>query len=122
MRIGFIGLGNMGLPMARRLVAAGYEVLARDINDAVVTGFVEQAGASRLTDGNLGEIDVLITMLPTSAIVESACWVQPSLVPSFWYQATVSSMYEAAAKSMSLSPSRSPAAIEKAPRAVVEIV
>jgi 3-hydroxyisobutyrate dehydrogenase len=71
MRIGFIGLGNMGLPMARRLVAGGYEVLARDTNDTVVTGFVEQAGAFRLTDGNLGEVDVLITMLPTSAIVES---------------------------------------------------
>jgi 3-hydroxyisobutyrate dehydrogenase-like beta-hydroxyacid dehydrogenase len=44
MDIGFIGLGNMGFPMARRLVEAGHEVVAFDTRPAVVDRLVA-AGA-----------------------------------------------------------------------------
>jgi 3-hydroxyisobutyrate dehydrogenase-like beta-hydroxyacid dehydrogenase len=44
--IGFIGLGNMGFPMARRLVEAGYEVVAFDTRPAVVA-MLAALGAQR---------------------------------------------------------------------------
>ena len=34
--IGFIGLGNMGAPMAGRLVEAGYKLVVSDVNDAAL--------------------------------------------------------------------------------------
>ena len=63
--IGFIGLGNMGGPMAKRLVAAGYSVRGFDLNpDALaecVAAGVEAADSA--TDAALG-CDVLLTSLP----------------------------------------------------------
>jgi len=38
--IGFIGLGNMGFPMARRLVQANHDVVAFDTNSAALEGIV----------------------------------------------------------------------------------
>ncbi|MGA3252799.1 MAG: NAD(P)-dependent oxidoreductase [Mycobacterium sp.] len=40
MEIGFIGLGNMGFPMARRLVQANHDVVAFDTNSAALEGIV----------------------------------------------------------------------------------
>ena len=67
MKIGFIGLGNMGAPMARNLAQAGHEVTGFDLN-------FEQAGvlkgicniAETATDAAVGQ-DVVITMLPNGA-------------------------------------------------------
>ncbi len=63
--IGFIGLGNMGGPMAKRLAAAGYEVHAFDINDAALDAVVE-AGCHRAADANdaARKADLLMTSLP----------------------------------------------------------
>ena len=63
--IGFVGLGNMGGPMAKRLVAAGYEVYAYDINDAALDEVVA-AGAHRAADANdaARHADVFLTSLP----------------------------------------------------------
>ena len=64
-RIGFIGLGNMGLPMAGNLVKAGHQVLGFDL----VTSNVEKAVARKVEKAN-GALDVaknadcVITMLP----------------------------------------------------------
>jgi len=41
-RVGFVGVGRMGAPMVRRLLAHGYEVVMRDVNDAAVAPFKEQ--------------------------------------------------------------------------------
>jgi 3-hydroxyisobutyrate dehydrogenase len=63
--IGFIGLGNMGLPMARNLLKAGHELRGFDVTAAALEG-VAQAGAT--TAGSPGEVaagaEVVITMLP----------------------------------------------------------
>lgn len=73
-RIGFVGLGNMGLPMARRLAAAGFRLFVNDLRqervDALrVAGGDVRAGA--LTD--IGrECALVITMLPSGNIVRSA--------------------------------------------------
>lgn len=66
-RIGFIGLGIMGLPMAKNLLSAGYSLKVRDINPEAVETLV-QAGANSAADpaAVARESDVVITMLPDS--------------------------------------------------------
>ena len=60
MEIGFIGLGNMGKPMARNLLTAGHKVKGFDIAKVEIEGL---SVASSATDA-ASEVDVLITMLP----------------------------------------------------------
>ncbi len=64
-RIGFVGLGNMGLPMAGNLVKAGHQVLGFDLVDSnvekAVARKVEKAGSANDVAKNA---DVVITMLP----------------------------------------------------------
>jgi len=65
-RIGFIGLGRMGLPMARNLAAAGHEVKAYDVSTAYHDAATE-AGitpCNRIEDA-IAEADFAITMVPT---------------------------------------------------------
>ncbi len=63
--IGFIGLGNMGGPMARNLIEAGQEVRAFDLVEGALDRAVE-AGCARA--GSVAEaardVEVVITMLP----------------------------------------------------------
>jgi 4-hydroxybutyrate dehydrogenase/sulfolactaldehyde 3-reductase len=69
-RIGFIGLGNMGRPMATNLCRKGFAVLVCDILPGPVR-VLEQAGARSAVDcaAVAAESDVVFTMLPDSAIV-----------------------------------------------------
>ncbi len=71
-RIGFVGLGNMGAPMARRLAQGGFDVLAHDIRTEIAAALSgEQAGIETVTElGALGEAcGTVITMLPDAAAV-----------------------------------------------------
>ncbi len=72
--VGFVGIGNMGWPMASRLHDAGYTLLVSDHRRAVAESFVQQVGgAAPDTPGQLAAgSDVIVTMLPTSAAVGSA--------------------------------------------------
>jgi len=64
-RIGFIGLGNMGLPMAQNLLKAGHEVEGVDVNPAAVEKFKAAGGASiEHVKVAAARADVIITMLP----------------------------------------------------------
>lgn len=64
-RIGFIGLGNMGLPMALNLVKAGHQVEGFDLNAAAVGELVAAGGASAGTVKiAASRADVIVTMLP----------------------------------------------------------
>jgi 3-hydroxyisobutyrate dehydrogenase len=69
--IGFIGLGNMGYPMAKRLAAAGYPLQVADLNAEAVTKFCEETGGLATTKlADLGERSrVVITMLPDGKAV-----------------------------------------------------
>ena len=72
-RVCFVGIGNMGWPMAARLVRAGLEVAVTDAVAGRAQTFADQVGGrvvARLPDATK-EADVLITMLPTSAHVVS---------------------------------------------------
>ena len=72
-RIGFVGLGMMGLPMAKNLVEAGYTVTVFDLD----AGAIEEAqgfGASPASAGAevAAQSDIIITMVPDSPHVEAA--------------------------------------------------
>jgi 3-hydroxyisobutyrate dehydrogenase len=70
-RVGFIGLGMMGTPMVQCLAGSGFELYLDDADTARVDTLTAQTGGQRLQAENAAELDVLITMLPNSAIVES---------------------------------------------------
>lgn len=69
--IGFIGIGAMGWPMARRLVEAGYSVAVCDNDPDRTRRFVTDIGGkAAATPAKAAEgADFLMTMLPNSAIV-----------------------------------------------------
>lgn len=72
-RIGFIGLGNMGLPMALRLHSAGFDVLAYDTNTAAMAQWSETSGKPACFPGErASDFDFLITMLPDGKKVRDA--------------------------------------------------
>ena len=72
-RIGFVGIGNMGWPMAARLVAGGYTVQVHDNRIERAQQFVAESGGS--VASALCELaatsDIVITILPTSDQVEA---------------------------------------------------
>jgi 3-hydroxyisobutyrate dehydrogenase len=66
-KIGFVGLGNMGTPMAANLVRAGYEVTGFDVAVAAVAGVASAASALEAATDK----DTVITMLPDGPIVRA---------------------------------------------------
>src|SRR6185295_16607253 len=70
-KIGFIGIGNMGAPMAGRLVKAGFDVTVYDIRPEAVEIFAGQhgaRGAKSLQEAGAGA-QAVITMLPNDKVV-----------------------------------------------------
>ncbi len=69
--IGFIGLGNMGTPMASRLAEAGYGLVVHDTRDAVIGPFLER-GAVRAGSAEdvASRVETVLVSLPTPDIVE----------------------------------------------------
>jgi 3-hydroxyisobutyrate dehydrogenase-like beta-hydroxyacid dehydrogenase len=69
--IGFIGLGNMGKPMAKVLAAAGYKFCVSDLNADAVKTFCADTGATAASSlQQLGSVSrVVITMLPDGKAV-----------------------------------------------------
>ena len=71
MKIGLIGLGIMGKPMAKNLLKAGYDLTVSDLNKAAVDEVVA-AGAKAATNAAIGETcDVVLTMVPNSPQVKA---------------------------------------------------
>jgi 3-hydroxyisobutyrate dehydrogenase len=73
-RIGFVGLGNMGVPMAANLVKAGYAVIAYDIAPGRARQFADSHQARATDDlAQLGSTaDAIVTMLPSGREVREA--------------------------------------------------
>ena len=67
MKIGFVGLGNMGTPMAVNLTNAGHEVVGFDPVAAIPAGVTKAQTAQEAASG----ADVVITMLPNGDIAHS---------------------------------------------------
>ncbi|MGH1424086.1 MAG: 3-hydroxyisobutyrate dehydrogenase [Pseudooceanicola sp.] len=78
MKIGFIGLGNMGAPMAANLAKAGHDVTGFDTADLRVDGVTPATSAAEAATGR----DVVITMLPNGAILRAvADQIIPVMAP-----------------------------------------
>ena len=78
MRIGFIGLGNMGGPMAKNLAAAGHAVQGFDLAAPMPEGVTAAATAAEAAAG----AEVVITMLPNGQILRAvAAEVIPAMAP-----------------------------------------
>ncbi|WP_282603010.1 3-hydroxyisobutyrate dehydrogenase [Paracoccus sp. PARArs4] len=75
MKIGFIGLGNMGAPMAANLAAAGHQVAGFDTAAPVPEGVAQAATGAEAAAG----ADVVITMLPNGQILRA---VAAELIPA----------------------------------------
>lgn len=73
MKIGFIGLGIMGRPMAKNLVKAGHEVVVFDFNKDAVDDLVS-CGAKAAPTGKdvAAQVEAVITMVPNSPHVRAA--------------------------------------------------
>ena len=70
-KIGLIGLGIMGKPMAKNLLKAGYDLTVSDLNQAAVDEIVA-AGAKSAANAQIGETcDVVLTMVPNSPQVKA---------------------------------------------------
>ncbi|MEP3629801.1 MAG: 3-hydroxyisobutyrate dehydrogenase [Hyphomicrobiales bacterium] len=73
--IGFIGLGNMGAPMAANLAAAGHTVTGFDVTNVAIEGVTLADSAVAATEGQ----DVVVTMLPNGVILQA---VYKDIVPA----------------------------------------
>ncbi|WP_270933427.1 NAD(P)-dependent oxidoreductase [Falsiroseomonas oryzae] len=83
-RIGFIGIGRMGWPMARRLVEAGFAVAVHDAVPGRAAAFAAACGghaAAGAPEAATGA-DAVVTILPTSREVEAVvAAIRPVLAP-----------------------------------------
>ena len=71
-KIGFVGLGMMGLPMARNLVEDGYSVNVFDLNEATVNAAKDFGATSSDSAADTATLsDIVITMVPDSEHVEA---------------------------------------------------
>ncbi len=78
--VGVVGLGRMGRPMAANLVRAGFRTIGYDGDAAVTTSFNGEFGIEDSSPEAFGEAAIVVTMLPTSAIVAAALVGADSIV------------------------------------------
>jgi len=70
-KIGFIGLGIMGKPMARNLIKAGNQLVVYDIDAAAVSEIVNEGAEQGLSSSDVAsKTELIITMLPNSPEVK----------------------------------------------------
>ncbi|NLM41191.1 MAG: 2-hydroxy-3-oxopropionate reductase [Firmicutes bacterium] len=81
-KVGFIGLGLMGQPMACNLLRAGYELTVYDRNDHKVAAVVKEGAAGAKSPQEVAEAaEVIITMLPNSPHVKEVVFGANGLYP-----------------------------------------
>ena len=73
MKVGFIGLGIMGKPMAKNLLKAGYQVCVNDFHKEAVEELVAAGATAGANNAEVAKgVDVVITMVPNSPNVRAA--------------------------------------------------
>jgi 3-hydroxyisobutyrate dehydrogenase len=69
MKIGFIGLGNVGAKLAGSLLRHGFDLTVRDLDDARVQSFVDRGATSAASPKDMAEkVDLIITCLPSPTV------------------------------------------------------
>ena len=80
-KIGFIGIGIMGKPMAKNLLDAGYSLVAYDINKDALEEMVTYGAEKGSSCQEVASLcDVIITMLPNSPHVKKAVLAKKSVI------------------------------------------
>lgn len=80
MKVGFIGLGIMGKPMASHLIQAGFETYLMDINRDVVHELAQLGGHPCDSNKEIAErADIIITMLPSAEHVTRVLFGENSI-------------------------------------------
>lgn len=81
MKIGFIGLGIMGKPMAKNLIKAGHELIVLDLNKDAVKELTDMGSGSATTAKEVvSQVNTVITMLPNSPHVKTVALGEHGLV------------------------------------------
>jgi 3-hydroxyisobutyrate dehydrogenase-like beta-hydroxyacid dehydrogenase len=81
LKLGFAGVGRMGMPMVKRLLAAGYGVSVYDTNETVVAALAKEGAARAKTPAELMTLcDVVLLSLPTPEIVQAVALGPDGLV------------------------------------------
>lgn len=81
-QIGFIGLGIMGLPMAKRLLEAGYQLLVNDVSQERVE-ILTRLGARSAACSQIGqECGLVFTILPNGSIVQQVLFAPDGVAGS----------------------------------------
>ncbi len=74
MKVGFIGLGIMGKPMAKNVLKAGYELVVNTLDQATIDEFVALGAEAASSAAEVAtKAEVIITMLPNSPQVRQVC-------------------------------------------------
>src|SRR5262249_9200004 len=72
MQLGFIGLGNMGFHMARRLIEAGHRLVVTDTRPEAVERLTRLGAQAAPSPAAIADqVETVIASLPTPAIVEA---------------------------------------------------
>src|SRR4029077_11119346 len=82
MKIGFIGLGNMGAGMAANLLKAGNEVTAYNRSPDKVAALAEQGAKPAKSVAEACDGDIVITMLANDAAVEAVTFGDDGVIAS----------------------------------------
>ena len=75
-KIAFVGLGLMGVPMAKNLLKAGYQITGFDLNQEVAVKFSGEKGFQFVSSPEqaIQDANLTILMLPDSAIIDTLLW------------------------------------------------
>jgi 3-hydroxyisobutyrate dehydrogenase-like beta-hydroxyacid dehydrogenase len=89
--IGFIGIGNMGWPMAANLVGSGCKVVVNDLSRERVQVFCKEHGATAAASNTelARQSDIVILMLPSSTADEQALLSSGGALPGLRQHALV---------------------------------
>ena len=75
-KIAFVGLGLMGVPMAKNLLKAGYQIAGFDLNPEVAAKFLDDKGFQFVSSPvqAIQDANLTILMLPDSTIIDALLW------------------------------------------------
>ena len=83
-KIGFIGIGQMGIHMSRKILEAGHELVVHDVNKDAATPLVEEGAAWAESPAAVAEAcRVVITCLPTPQSVQDVVLGENGLRPGW---------------------------------------
>jgi 3-hydroxyisobutyrate dehydrogenase len=73
-KVGFVGLGNMGNPMAHNLAEAGFDLVVRDVSADAVDAFVaaHPGTVAASSPADFAGVELVVTMLPNGEVVQDA--------------------------------------------------